>query len=448
MSMAHWSVKLMSCCTLALWSSGVFAAGLLDAYSAARQNDPTFRAARYERDAGQYAIAIGRSGLLPNISVTGSYSKNAGERTSTIVDVTQSLDYYDKVISIALRQPLFNYDSFVRYQQGGVQAAYSDAIFDRKEAELAVKVAGAYFDALLAMDKLALADAEIAAYGAQRKLAERRRKGGEGTVTEVAEAESRLQLARAGRADALDRVAVAMRKLEGITGTPMGDLWILRPDFVPTGVRPGQLEEWYALAQDNNPEIRAQRKAYEMASLEVNRNRAGHMPQLDFVARATRSENETISTLNQKTAVTAVGVQLNFPLFAGGRVSALTGQAVANRERTQAELDATVNEVLVEVKRQFMAVETGVSKVAAYDKAVDASLVAAEGTMRGMAAGIRTNTDVLDAERLMFVAKRDLAQARYEFLVSILQLKTAAGVLSEKDVAEIASLLLPRSERL
>ncbi len=388
--MAHWSVKLLGC-TLVLWSSGVLAAGLLDAYSAARQNDPTFRAARYERDAGQYAIAIGRSGLLPNISVTGSYSKNAGERTSTIVDVSQSLDYYDKVISIALRQPLFNYDSFVRYQQGGVQAAYSDAVFDRKEAELAVKVAGAYFDALLAMDKLALADAEIAAYGAQRKLAERRRKGGEGTVTEVAEAESRLQLARAGRADALDRVAVAMRKLEGITGTPMGDLWILRPDFVPTGVRPGQLEEWYQLAQDNNPEIRAQRKAYEMASLEVNRSRAGHMPQLDFVARATRSENETISTLNQKTAVTAVGVQLNFPLFAGGRVSALTGQAVANRERTQAELDATVNEVLVEVKRQFMAVETGVSKVAAYEKAVDASLVAAEGTMRGMAAGIRTN---------------------------------------------------------
>ena len=104
MSMSHWSAKLVGC-TLALWSSGVFAAGLLDAYGAARQNDPTFRAARYERDAGQYAIAIGRSGLLPNISVTGSYSKNAGARTSTIVDVTQSLDYYDKVISIALRQP-------------------------------------------------------------------------------------------------------------------------------------------------------------------------------------------------------------------------------------------------------------------------------------------------------------------------------------------------------
>ena len=104
------------------------------------------------------------------------------------------------------------------------------------------------------------------------------------------------------------------------------------------------------------------------------------------------------------------------------------------------------NEVMVEVKRQFLAVETGIGRVAAFRKAVDASIVAAEGTRRGMRAGIRTNTDVLDAERQMFFAKRDLAQARYEFLASTLLLKTAAGVLSEKDVAEIEALLVPQHD--
>jgi protease secretion system outer membrane protein len=434
---------LLVACSLPLLSAGARAAGLIDAYQAARQNEPTFRAARYERDAGQYAIAIGRAGLLPNLSITGSYSQNKGERESTVVDVTQNLDYRDTVSAVILRQPLFNYDSFVRYQQGGVQAAYSDAVFDRKEAELAVKVTAAYLDALFAMDRLALADAEIAAYGAQRELAERRRKGGEGTITDVADAESRLQLARAGRADALDRVAVAMRKLEGMTGQPMQPLWILHPDFMPTGVQPGRLDAWVALAQDHNPEIRSRRKAYELASLEVDRNRAGHMPQLDLVARSTRADNETISTLNQKSTINSVGVQLNIPLFAGGRVSALTDQAIANRERALAELDAAANDVLVEVTRQFLAVETGASKVTAYRKAVDASIVAVEGSKRGMMAGIRTNTDVLDAERVMFGAKRDLFQARYEVLVSTLQLKAAAGVLSEADVAEIAMLLRP-----
>uniref|UniRef100_UPI0028C399C8 TolC family outer membrane protein n=1 Tax=Accumulibacter sp. TaxID=2053492 RepID=UPI0028C399C8 len=342
-----------------------------------------------------------------------------------------------------LRQPLFNYESLVRYQQGGVQAAYSDAVFDRKEAELAVKVAAAYLETLLASDVLGLADAEIAAYGAQRQLAERRRKGGEGTITDVAEAESRLQLARARRDDALDRSTVALRKLEGMTGKSMSPLWVLRPDFMPTGIRPSALDEWLALAQDNNAAIRAQRKLYELAGLEVERNRAGHLPQLDFIARALKAENETLSTLNQKSSINTVGVQLNIPLFAGGRVNALTGQAVANRERARAELDAAVTEASVEVERHFLAVEVGGSKVQSFLTAVDASVVAVEGMRRGMTAGVRTNTDVLDAERQMFAAKRDLAQARYEVLMSTLQLKSASGVLSERDVAEIAGLLLP-----
>ncbi|HNC51002.1 MAG TPA: TolC family outer membrane protein [Accumulibacter sp.] len=440
--MGRWQVGLAGC-ALALCSSIAFSAGLLEAYQAARQNDPTFRAARHERDAGQYNIDISRAGLLPNLSFSGSYSKNTGERQSTIVNVTQQLDYRYTYSVVTLRQPLFNYDSYVRYQQGGVLAAYSDAIFDKKEAELAVKLAGAYFDALLAMEKLALADAEITAYGAQRELAERRRRGGEGTVTEVAEADSRLQLARAGQADALDGLAVALRVLEGMTGTRPGNLWPLREDFLPTGVQPAQLDDWYTLAQDNNPDIRAQRKAYENARLEVDRNRAGHFPQVDFVATNTRGENQSIDTLNQKSSINAVGVQVNIPLFAGGRVNAQTSQAIANRERAQAELDAVINSTLVEVKRQFLAVQTGGTKVTAYQKAVDSSVVASEGTLRGMKAGIRTNSDVLDAERQMFVAKRDLAQARYQFLANTLQLKAAAGVLSEKDIVEIARLLIP-----
>jgi protease secretion system outer membrane protein len=443
--MMGWAAAGLAGCVLALVSSAVAAAGLMDAYYAARQNDPTLRAARYERDAGQYAIAIGRAGLLPNIGVTGAYSKNKGERTyyTRAGSPTEDLDYREEAAAIALRQPLFNYDSFVRYRQGDVQAAFSDAVFDRKEAEFAVKLAAAYFEVLFSLERLALSDAEIAAYRADRETSERRRKGGEGTVTEVAEAESRLQLARAGRADAIDRLSVAMLRLETMTGKTMAPLWPLRPDFAPSAVQSVGLDQWSAMAEEGSPEIRARRKSFEFASLEVDRNRAGHYPQLDLVARASRTQGETLSTLDQKNLINSVGVQLNIPFFAGGRVSALTGQAVANRERARAELDAAVNEVLVEVRRQYMAVETGASKIAAYQKAVDASVVAVEGTLRGMRSGIRSNVDVLNAERVMFVAKRDLAQARYEYLLSLLQLRAAAGVLSEKDLQETANLLLP-----
>lgn len=439
----HWRGQLLGGLLAAL-STGALGIGLLDAYLAARQNDPVFRAARYERDAGQYAIDLGTAGLLPNVALTGSWSTNKGRRDSTSTNASQPLDYRDQSLALTLRQPLFNYDSYVRYRQGWVQAAYSNAVFDKKEAEFAVRLATAYFEALLALEKLTLAEAEITAYAEQRQFAERRRKGGEGTITEVAEAESRLHLARAGHADALDRLSVARHRLEGMTGGPLGALWPLRPDFLPTGIVPAQLDEWYALALEHNAEIRSRRKSAEFAGLDVERVRAGHLPQLDLVARTQRAENESISTLNQQTDLRTIGLQLNIPLLAGGRVMAQSGQAVANRERAQAELEGAILDVQVEVRRQFLAVQTGGAKVTAFERGVDASVIAAEGARRGLAAGLRTNTDVLDAERLMFAAKRDLAEARYAFLLATLQLKAAAGLLAEKDIAEIASLLLPR----
>ena len=294
------------------------------------------------------------------------------------------------------------------------------------------------------MDKLALNEAEVTAYTEQRQFAERRRRAGEGTVTEIAEAESRLQLARAGQADALDRLSVARHKLQGMTGAPPGELWPLRTDFQPTGVLPAELDEWYAIAQEHSPEVRSRRKSYEFADLDVDRQRSGHLPQLDLVGRVQQASNESLSTLDQRTDLRTVGVQLTVPLVAGGRVIAQSGQAIANRGRAQAELDTAVSDLQVEIRRLLLAVQTGGNKVAAYQQAVDASAVAAEGARRGMSAGIRTNTEVLDAERLFYSAKRDLAQARYEVLAAILQLKAVSGILTEKDLAEVASLLVPR----
>jgi len=447
MSIWHKRSSLLAAGLLTVFTTRGAAVGLLDAYMAARQNDPTFRAARYERDAGQYAIDLGRSGLLPVVAITGSWSTNRGERRyiqGSSLNTTQDLDYRDNSLGLTLRQPLFNYDAIVRYRQGFVQAAYSNAVFDKKEAEMAIRLSTAYFEALLAMEKLALSEAEVAAYADQRQLSERRRQAGEGTITEIAEAESRLQLARAGLADALDRLSVARQKLQAMTGAAPGELWPLRADFQPTGIMPNQIDEWYTLAEEHSGEIRSRRKSFEFADLDVDRNRSGHLPQLDLVGRVQRAQNESLSTLDQRTDLRTVGVQLTIPLLAGGRVMAQSEQAVANRSRAQAELEAAISDLQVEVRRQFLAVQTGGSKVSAYQQAVEATAIAAEGARRGMVAGIRTNTDVLDAERLLYSAKRDLAQARYEVLAAILQIKAISGILTEKDLAEINSLLVPR----
>ncbi len=434
----------LAACLMLLLSSHASALGLMNAYQAALVNDPTLRAARHERDAGQQALPIARAGLLPSVSLSSSRAKNTGDRSLlTPNSPSQDLDYRSSQDTLSLRQPLLNVDSVLRYRQGGVQSEYSEAVFSQKEAELAVRVASAYFDLLLAAEKLAFSEAEVLSFNDQLKLTQRRNSAGEGTVTEIAETSGRLAIAEANRADAMDQMSVARRALEGMTGQPMGELRVLKKQLPPLGVQPASEEEWTLIALERSPEIAAQRKLLESADMDIDRNRAGHLPRLDFVASVSKAESDTVSTVFQQSTVRSAGLQLTIPLFAGMGVVAQTDQAAANRERAAAELDSIINKVQLDVRRWFLATRTGVTKVAAYERAVDANMVAVEGTRRGMAAGIRTNSDVLEAQRLLFSALRDRAQARYEFFTSRLKLKATAGSLTASDMTEVDQLLEP-----
>ena len=424
-----------------LSSMAASAAGLLETYQQALDNDPTLRAARYEREAGRMAPAIARAALLPNVSFSSSRSGNQGDRSLAPGAPTQDLKYRSAQDALSLRQALYNGEANVRYQQGLVQAEYSELVFLKKQDDLAIRVCGAYFDLLLAAEKLAFANAEVNAFNAQQTSAERRYTAGEGTVTEIAEASARGAIAEANRADATDLLLVARQALEAMTGQPALGLPVLKPGFAPSVLQPGSLDAWTALALAQNPDLAAQRKLVESTRLDIQRSRAGHLPRLDLVASVSKSTSDSLTTLNQQSTVRSLGVQLTIPLFSGLGVVSQTDQAQANLQRVEAELDASTLKVQLDLRRWFLATRTGITKVAAYDRAVESSRVAVEGTQRGMAAGIRTQTEVLDAERQYFSALRDRAQARYEFLNNRLKLKATAGALEAADIAEVDLLL-------
>jgi protease secretion system outer membrane protein len=57
-----------------------------------------------------------------------------------------------------------------------------------------------------------------------------------------------------------------------------------------------------------------------------------------------------------------------------------------------------------------------------------------EATRKSVAGGERVNLDVLDAEQQPYSARRDLAQARYDYLRAWLKLRYLAGVLDAGDL--------------
>ncbi|MBC3423940.1 TolC family outer membrane protein [Pseudomonas sp. RW3S2] len=421
---------------------------LSDAYALALRNDPTLHAAIAERDAGVENLAIGRAGLLPNLSYRYNRARNDSEVTqrSQFGDVTSQLDYRSYTSTLTLQQPLFDYAVWSDYRRGVAQAAMANERLRGRSQELMVRVFSAYSEALFADEQIALAQAQRRTFAEQLQLNERLLRNGEGTRTDVLETRARYELAQAQEIEAGDNLDAALRSLQAITGEAVGaeDLAPMLPSRSVQPLVPARFEPWRDLALAHNAELASQRHALDVAAQGVERQRAGHLPSLSAYVSKGISSSSSESTYNQRYDTDSVGIQLSVPLFAGGGVSARVRQAQAERDGLQFQVDAQVSDTLNQLRRQFNLCASSTAKIRAYGMAVNAASALVEATRRSVQGGERVNLDVLDAEQQLYGARRDLAQARHEYLRAWVQLRYLAGVLDAKDVEVLNGYFVAR----
>ena len=423
------------------------ALGVLDVYDLALRNDPTFQAAIQAREAGQENRVIGRAALLPNLSWSYNNSRNESEVTQSTAlgNVTSDRNYRSYAAALTLQQPLLDYEAYARFRQGTAQALMAYERFRGKSQELAVRVLGAYSQALLAQERIELSRAQKRAFAERLQLNDRLLKGGESTRTDVLETQARLGLAQAEEIEAVDAQDSALRELEAIVGQPLQieELAPLARPFEIAPLEPNRFETWRELAMANNPELKSQHHALDVASYEVERKRAGHLPKVSLYATSRKTHSDSESSYNQKYDTNSVGIQVSLPLFAGGSVSASTRQAANQLSQAQYELDAQTAATLVELRKQFNLNTSGAAKVRAYEMAVRSATALVTATQKSVSGGERVNLDVLDAEQQLFTARRDLANARHAYLLARIQLKYYAGLLSEQDLRALAGYFQP-----
>lgn len=422
----------------ALMAGPAQALGLLQVYDMAVNNDPSFRAAIEERAAGEENRVLGRSALLPTLSWSYNNSRNESE----VMQARSRTDraYSSYVATLTLQQPLLDYEAYARFRQGAAQALFADERFRSKSQYLAVRVLSAYSQALLAQERIALSRAQKRAYAERLQLNQRLLKGGEGTRTDVLETQARLSLAVAEAIEAQDVQDTALRELEAMLGEPLQieQLDPLMPHFTLQPLAPQRFESWRDLALANNPELASQHHALSAAEYEVERRRAGHLPKLSVYASSRQASSDSQSTYNQKYDTHSVGLELSVPLLAGGSVSAATRQAARQLSQAQYELDAQTAATLLDLRKQYNLNSSAGAKVRAYEMAVESASALVQATQKSVAGGERVNLDVLDAEQQVFSAKRDLAEARYTYLLARLKLKYYAGVLNDGDLQQMA----------
>ena len=341
---------------------------------------------------------------------------------------------------LTLQQPLLDYEAYAAYRKGVAQSLFADEAFRGKSQELLVRVLENYTQALFAQDQIDIALAKKKAFEQQFQQNEHMFRQGEGTRTDILEAESRYELATAEEIEARNEQDASLRELGALIGVPAIDIADLAPldqNFQTFTLQPANYDTWHEMAVANNPNLASQRQAVEVARYEVERNRAGHLPKVSAYASVRQNESESGNTYNQRYDTNTIGIEVNVPLYAGGGVSASTRQASRAMEQAEYELDGKTRETLIELRRQFSACLSGVSKLRAYQKALTSAEALVVSTKQSILGGERVNLDALNAEQQLFTTRRDLAQTRYDYLMAWTKLHYYAGTLNEQDLAKV-----------
>ncbi|MFZ5492839.1 MAG: TolC family outer membrane protein [Pseudomonadota bacterium] len=415
----------------------VTAEDLLTVYQQAVQNDAQLAAAAAARDAARELKPQAFSFVLPNIQASADTSKSILRTQSTsFVTPSGRQEFNSNFVQLELVQPLFNWQLIAGLGQADALVRQADNQYAFAEAELMLRTADRYFGVLAAIDTLAFAEAEKAAIGRQLDQARQRFEVGLIAITDIHEAQARYDLTVAQEIDARRQVANAMEALREVTGTGYENLVPLAADLPLQPPAGDDAETWVAHAADNNPLVAASREAVQAAKKEIERQRAGHFPTLD--ARVTyldASANASRFGAGLDNEDTIYGLQLKLPIFEGGRTNSLVRQAQKQFLEAQQRLEQQSRSTARETRDAYLGVNLSISRVNALRQALVSNQSALEATELGYRVGTRTSVDVLDAERELFRAKRDLATARYEYVLNVLRLEMASGQLTQDDLA-------------
>jgi outer membrane protein len=412
------------------------AADLLEIFRLAQSSDSVYAAARATWAAGQEKIPQGRAGLLPSVTLSGSTQYN--DRNNRPRDPTAAggvSRFNSNAVTLSLTQPIFSLQNNLAYEQAKSQVVQADAVFALAAQDLILRVAQAYFDVLLAQNTVEFAQAQLLAIGQQLEQARRNFEVGTATITDTHEAQARYDLTVSGEIAARNDLEVRKRALSQLIGRVAPPLALLGPRFTLTAPEPASMEAWVSEALGTNLQILVSQAALDFAGQDVERNRAAHLPTLD--AFATYSETGSGGSNGNDLSNRIIGLQLAVPLYQGGGISSRVREALANEERARQELESSRRNADFAARQAFLGVTSGLAQVKALEAALVSSQSSLDSTRLGQEVGVRTQVDVLNAQQLLFQTRRDLAQARYNYILSLLRLKAAVGKLAEDDIARV-----------
>lgn len=411
-------------------SSSVWADTLTEIYNQAKENDPQLLSSAAQRDAAFEAVTSSRGDLLPQINLTAGYNINRSD-----IDTRES----DKLTAgISFSQQLYQRSSWVSLDTAEKNARKADSAYAATQQGLILRVAQAYFEVLRAKDNLAFVRAEKAAVARQLEQTKQRFEVGLSAITDVHDAQAQYDGVLADEVLAKNSLTNSYETLREITGQEHSDLSVLDTNRFSASKTTQPIDALLEEAQQKNLSLLTARIAQDVAKDNISLASSGHLPSLtlDGGYKYGDESNDNSNSQGDYNDFN-VGINLNVPLYTGGKTTSKTKQAEFAYVAASQDLEQTYRSVVKDVRAFNNNINASIGALRAYEQSVISAKSALEATEAGFDVGTRTIVDVLDSTRRLYDANKNLSNARYDYVLSVLQLRQAVGTLSEQDILDI-----------
>jgi outer membrane protein len=444
------------------------AADLVAVYQRALQNDPQLREAEANRLAALESKPQALAALLPQVTGTAVANKErdngATNQSFSFTDVStgkpivvvEHQDFNGRTTThnhkygVDLKENLFRWENWVALQRADAQVAQAEADYQAAQQDLMSRVAQRYFDVLASQDDLDAQEGALASVNRQLEQAEKRYEVGLIAITDVQEVRASHDSSAAAVIAAKRQVASAQEFLREITGDLFDSLARPIEPFELTNPDPVSEDRWVEMALQQNLSLVSSRLAADIARENVSASRGGHFPSLDLVASRYKINSDGTSINADGTPYgnssvdqnqRSIGIQLTFPLYSGGMVSSQVRQAVYQHRAAKERVERVARQTEHDARDSYLGVLSEISRVKALRRAVESNTTALNATEAGYEAGTRTAVDVVETRRLWIQAQTDYSRSRYDYMINVLKLQQAAGILSEQSLNRLNSLL-------
>ncbi|MCV0398035.1 MAG: TolC family outer membrane protein [Rhizobiaceae bacterium] len=402
----------------------VLAETIEGAMAKAYRNNSELNKARAGVRVTDEGVAIAKSGYRPTIGAQGTidYTKQSGTSLAT------------GSFGVAIQQSIF--DGFqtrnnVRAAESQVRAANEG--LRNVEQNILQTAVGAYMDVIRDRRIATLTEQNLEFLTEQVRAARSRFEVGEGTRTDVAQAEASQAAAVAQVSAARAQAAVSAALYRQVVGEEPGSLQGAGP---VRAALPSNFEQAFAIALTEHPAIKANLHLVDAAAFSVKSAEGAMLPQVNAEAGVSTSFRETYSDLpgvgaqDGTTESFNIGATLTVPIYQGGRASAQVRQRKESLGEARIDVDVTRDQVRQALSAAWSQYRAAQESVEADRLVVNAAQLALNGVIEERNVGQRTTLDVLNAQADVIQAQVQLAQDERDVVVASYAILSAAGRLS------------------